>query len=150
MILSNIDIHRALDEGDIVLKPEPMPRLRSLTHPESPYDTTAVNLRLATALSIADERKPFAFDLRTKGLPGFLTQVYTPVTMDTTGGYVLKPGLFVLGKQSNGWSCRSDRSGPYSRLASRGVAHLLDADCWFISQPQPFMRGSKAPSPSRS
>lgn len=98
MILSNVDMHRALDDGDIVIKPEPMPRLRSLTNPESPYDSTAVNLRLAAALSIADERKPFAFDLRTKGLPGFLTQVYTPVTMDATGGYVLKPGLFVLGK----------------------------------------------------
>lgn len=98
MILSNVDVHRAIDQGDIVLKPEPSPRLRSPANPESPYDTTAVNLRLAAALSVASDKKPFAFDLRTKGLPSFLTQVYTPLIMDASGGYVLKPGLFVLGR----------------------------------------------------
>ena len=98
MILSNVDVHRALDAGDIVIRPEPAPRLRSLANPDSPYDTTAVNLRLGPELSVADEKKPFAFDLRNKGLPGFLKQVYTPVTINASGGYVLKPGLFVLGK----------------------------------------------------
>jgi dCTP deaminase len=97
VILSNVAIHAAIDAGDIVIEPEPLPRLRSLTNPNSPYDTTAVNLRLSNALSVADEKKPITFDLRTPGLASFLKGAYRPVTIDKGGGYTLQPNLFVLG-----------------------------------------------------
>src|SRR5687768_2185838 len=96
MILSNVAIHAALDAGDIVIRPEPSPRLNSLVQPASPYDTMSVNLRLSPELRLADERKPFAFDLRTKNLPKFLEQTYTPYRIGS-GGFNLDPGLFVLG-----------------------------------------------------
>lgn len=99
MILSNIEIHKALDEGDIVLRPEPQPRFPSLKDAKSPYDTTAVNLRLSPSLSVSEKRLPLAFDLRqTDNLAGFLLQVYRSVNMnDSGGGYSLGPGKFVLG-----------------------------------------------------
>lgn len=96
MILSNVEIHRALDEGDIVISPEPNPRLPSLANPKSPYATTAVNLRLSSSLSISRNAPPFAFDLRKPRVAKFLGLVYGAKEMDE-GGYSLGPGLFVLG-----------------------------------------------------
>ena len=97
MILSNVAIHAAIDEGALVIRPEPTPRLNSLDGPPSPYDTSAVNLRLSPELSIADEAKPFVFDLRQKGLASFLKDAYRAHKMDRDGGFALAPGLFVLG-----------------------------------------------------
>lgn len=97
MILSNVEIHRALDAGDIVLDPEPLPRFASLSNPDAPYDTTAVNIRLGPTLSVCKEKHPIAFDLRSRGLPKLLGQIYQQVTMDNDGGYALKPCRFLLG-----------------------------------------------------
>jgi len=97
MILSNVAIHRALNAGDIVIDPEPSPRLPSLAAPSSPFDTTAVNLRLSPYLSVCRTAQPLAFDLRKPGLPSLLDKVYEPLEMDPTGGYSLKPNTFVLG-----------------------------------------------------
>ena|SRR3990167_9942782 len=98
MILSNVAIHKAIDDGALKIQPEPSPRLNSLSGSSSPYDTTSVNLRLSPALSIADETKPFVFDLRQKGLAQFLKDAYRSHEIDRDGGFALKPGLFVLGK----------------------------------------------------
>jgi len=97
MVLSNVAVHKALDAGDIVIEPEPSPRFASLDHPKSPFDTTAVNLRLSPFLSVCKQPQPFAFDLRKAGLPALLDKVYEPLEMDDIGGYSLKPGTFVLG-----------------------------------------------------
>ena len=97
MILSNVDIHKAIDEGDIEIVPEPSPRFPSLQFPSSPYDTTAVNLRLSKYLNICRKAQPFTFDLRKPGLPALLDKVYEPHEMDEQGGYSLKPQTFVLG-----------------------------------------------------
>ena len=97
MILSNVQIHNALDAGDIVISPEPLPRLPSLQQPKSPYDTTAVNLHLSRALAVSSTSSPFAFDLRKPGLPNLLNKVYQHHEMDPEGGYSLAPNRFVLG-----------------------------------------------------
>jgi dCTP deaminase len=96
VILSNVEIHRALDAGNIIISPEPTPRFPSLANPRSPYDTTAVNLRLSKSLSISVEDPPIAFDLRKPGLAKLLGNVYRAKEMDE-GGHSLKPGRFVLG-----------------------------------------------------
>lgn len=96
MILSNVEIHRALDAGDITISPEPLPRLPTLENPNSPYDTTAVNLRLSRSLSISTEDPPMAFDLRKRGIAKLLNSIYQTKEMDD-GGYSLAPGKFVLG-----------------------------------------------------
>lgn len=97
MILSNIEIHKAIDDGDIIISPEPMPRLPSLSQHISPYDTTAVNLKLSQTLSVCSKKHPFAFDLRGRGLPDLLKKVYDPYQMGEYGGYSLEPNQFVLG-----------------------------------------------------
>lgn len=97
MILSNVEIHRALDKGDIIIDPEPSPRFVSLKETKSPYDTTAVNLRLAPELSICREGAPMTFDLRRPGLADLITKIYEPKVMDAEGGYSLQRGRFVLG-----------------------------------------------------
>jgi dCTP deaminase len=97
MILSNIEIHKAIDAGDIIIDPDPSPRFPSLQNAKSPYDTTSVNLRLSPFLSICRKAQPFAFDLRISGLPDLIRKVYEPYEMNSDGGYSLKPNQFVLG-----------------------------------------------------
>ena len=50
MILSNVEIHRALDEKRLRIEPEPFPRFKGVGE-ESPYQTTAVDLRLGDEIS---------------------------------------------------------------------------------------------------
>jgi hypothetical protein len=51
MILSNVEIHRALDAKRLIIDPEPLPRLPTPGQP-SPYDTHSVDLRLGAKLLI--------------------------------------------------------------------------------------------------
>ena len=52
MILSNIDIHRALDDKRLVIQPEPLPRLPTTDKDSNcPYQTTSVDLRLGDEIS---------------------------------------------------------------------------------------------------
>jgi dCTP deaminase len=96
MILSNVEIHKAIDAGDIIITPDPTPRLPSLQNPKSPYDTTAVNLRLSNALSVCKDN-PAAFDLRKSGIPQYLKDNYIQKTIDPDGGYTLQPNQLALG-----------------------------------------------------
>ena len=98
MILSNVKIHQALDEGDIVISPEPFPRTPNRENLSCPYDTSSVNLRLSENISIPQEGKPFTFDLRRGGLAPFLAAICDHVKVDSDGGYSLQPKKFVLGR----------------------------------------------------
>ena len=97
VILSNTEIHRAIDDGRLEIKPEPQPR-----HPTAedsrpcPYDTTSVDLRLGDTISIPT-RGPFAYDLRTGGLASFLSKNCDHIKIDPHG-YSLEPNTFALGK----------------------------------------------------
>jgi dCTP deaminase len=94
MILSNVEIQRALDEGRLIIDPEPLPR--NVDSPFCPYDTTAVDLHLGNSISIP-RSGPFAYDLRKPGIATFLSHNCQHVDLPA-GGYVLEPRLFVLGK----------------------------------------------------
>lgn len=52
MILSNLEIQKALDEGRLVIEPEPSPRELKPGVKYCPYDTTAVDLKLHNQISI--------------------------------------------------------------------------------------------------
>jgi len=93
MILSNIEIQRAIDEHRLTITPDPQPR--SPEYPDCPYDTTAVNLHLANTLSIP-QPGPYTFDLRRSGIAGFLARNSKQITI-LEEGYALKPGQFTLG-----------------------------------------------------
>lgn len=96
MILSNVAIQEALDLGRLRIEPEPLPRTPTLEQPNSPYDTTAVDLCLGPTLSIPNEG-PFTYDLGNgQPLAKFLADNSKRVEIGS-GGYALKPDFFILG-----------------------------------------------------
>jgi dCTP deaminase len=97
VILSNVEIHRALDAGDIVISPEPK-RFATIDDPTTAYDTSSVNLTLGPELSIPDRKAPVAFDLRKGGLAGFLAKHCEHKQIDPDGGFNLQPGMFLLAR----------------------------------------------------
>ena len=66
MILSNVEIFRAIDEGRLVIRPEPSPRLPTVGQSHSPYDTHSVDLRLASEISLPKEGQ-LTYDLTKPG-----------------------------------------------------------------------------------
>ena len=95
MILSNIEIQKAIDENRLTITPDPQPR--DPEHPDCPYDTTAVDLHLASTLAIP-QPGPYTFDLRRGrgGIAGFLARNSKRKVIDEDG-YALKPRQFTLG-----------------------------------------------------
>jgi dCTP deaminase len=95
MILSNIEIQKAIDEGRLMITPDPQPR--SPEYPDCPYDTTAVNLHLAETLAVP-QAGPYTFDLRRGrgGIAGFLARNSKHAVIGEEG-YALKPRQFTLG-----------------------------------------------------
>ena len=97
MVLSNVEIHKALDEGRLIISPEPSPRQPTSANPDCPYNTTSVDLRLGKTLSIP-KGGPFSYDLRKPGIAPFLSQNCDHIPIDPVGGYTLKTHQFVLGE----------------------------------------------------
>ena len=97
MILSNAGIQAALDDGDLVINPEPIPR-RPADGEACPYDTCAVNLRLRPQISIPIPGKPITLDLRKGGMAAFLPELYETRTIDPAGGYALATNKFIPGR----------------------------------------------------
>ena len=52
MLLSNIEIHRALDEGRLIIDPEPQPRFKEIGVKYCPYDSHTVDLKLGNEIKI--------------------------------------------------------------------------------------------------
>jgi dCTP deaminase len=96
MILSNVAIHQAIDDGDFCIEPEPS-RFPTLEVPDCQYDTSSLNLRLAPDLSIGRTQLPLLVDLRQGGVAALLSRIYDPETISSSG-YKLEPGTFILGR----------------------------------------------------
>ncbi|HEU4510436.1 MAG TPA: dCTP deaminase [Pyrinomonadaceae bacterium] len=94
MILSNLEIQKAIDEGRVIITPDPQPR--SAEYSNCPYDTTAVDLHLAGALSVP-RAGAFNYDVSQGEIATFLARNSEHLEIPATG-YVLKPHLFVLGR----------------------------------------------------
>jgi len=98
MILSNVSIHEALDNKWLVIEPQPTPRQKSITDPDCPYQTSAVDLRLGNEIAYFKEGLPFNIDLRR----GTFADLFGPnselrtITKDQP--YALAPHKFVLGR----------------------------------------------------
>lgn len=96
MLLSSTDIFEALDDGRLVLDPQPVPRVPIKSNPDNPYDATAVNLRLGNIISlpihsdsIIDFRKP-------KDVRETLAPVYINKKISSESPYILDPHKFIL------------------------------------------------------
>jgi dCTP deaminase len=97
MILSNLSIHEALDKGWLRITPEPMPR-EPAEGVVSPYQTTAVDLRLGKEIAFFKEGLPLNIDLRR----GRFADLFGPNShsreISEEQPYSLNPGKLVLGK----------------------------------------------------
>jgi dCTP deaminase len=98
MILSNVEIQRALDERRLVIEPEPTPRIPGDQGIDCPYQTSAVDLRLGSEIAYLKDKLPFDVNL---GRGGFAT-LFGPhskrQTLTAEQPFVLRPGRLVLGK----------------------------------------------------
>lgn len=130
MILSNVEIQRALDEGRLVLDPEPAPRLPTRDGPECPFQTSAVDLRLGDELLILKQSLPVAIDLTAPGkYANFAEAVEEKWTFPVDQPFTLEPGRFVLGKTlervdlpiNNGSPCLAARIEGRSSYARCGL-----------------------------
>jgi dCTP deaminase len=97
MILCNLELHKALDDGRLIIRPEPSPRFHT-EGIECPYDTHAVDLTLGDEVSIP-KSDVFIIDLTRKGkLADFLVQHSERKKIDPDQGYSLDPNKFILSR----------------------------------------------------
>lgn len=96
MILSNQELHRALDEGRLVITPEPTPRLPEVKGGHCPYDTHSVDLTLGDTIEIP-EAGSMAVDLAQPGkVADLIRRNSRRLQINREQPYHLQPGLFIL------------------------------------------------------
>lgn len=95
MILSNVEIQRAIDEHRLIIQPDPQPRIASPGGPPSPYGTTSVDLHLGDTIAIPTAGS-YTFDLTRPGIARFLARNSKQLSLEN-GGYALDHGQFILG-----------------------------------------------------
>ena len=129
MILSNREMHRALDEGRLGITPEPLPRTAQGTQ-KSPYDSHTVNLTLLNSISIPLAGK-YAYDQSDPGSQAdFQRRNSKQITLTDEQPYPLPPNVFILAMTcevirlpipANGDICLGARVEGRSSLARMGL-----------------------------
>jgi len=98
MILSNTELFKALDDGRLVIDPQPSPRTPSLGGSDCPFDTHSVDLRLAKTISIPQAGQ-FSHDLTQPGRIADTLSLHSDErVLLPDQPYHLKPQCFVLGQ----------------------------------------------------
>lgn len=124
MILSNVEIIKCLNEGLFTIDPLPH------TDPtQAPYNTSAIDLRLGTEITIPVNNSPTAIDIRKGGIASYLTNQSRRITISEDQPYTLRGGSFVLGNTrervnfpiERGQKCYSARVEGKSSLARCGI-----------------------------
>jgi len=98
MILSNLEIHTALDRGWIKIEPEPTPRTKVDGGPKCPFQTSAVDLRLGREIAYFKEGIPAQIDLRKGDFNAMFGSLSDTRQLTDDQPFVLKPGKLVLEK----------------------------------------------------
>jgi dCTP deaminase len=119
VILSNVEIQRALDEGRLVITPEPQPR-RPVAGGYCPYDTHAVDLRLHHEITVPQ--------------PGTLSEIIAghsrKCALTDDEPYPLKPHQFILGRTLERIELPVDKGTPH--LAARIEGKSSRARCGLL------------------
>ena len=98
MILSNQELFKALDDGRLVILPEPSPRLPTIARPHTPFDTHSVDLRLGDAVSVP-EGGQFTYDVTQPGsIAGTITKNSKEFNLTKEQPFHLEPNKFVLAR----------------------------------------------------
>lgn len=96
MILSNTAILRALDEGRLIITPEPSPRVPG-GEVECPYNSSSVDLRLHNEFSTPKRGQPFSIDLSRGKFAGYFNaENFDTHTVPQGQVFTLEPRQFVL------------------------------------------------------
>ena len=91
MILSNLEIHKALDTGKLVIKPEPLPRKPTIGQ-DCPYDTHTVDLKLGNIITVPKSGK-YAYDYMSKGkVAELISKNSERIILTQSQPYYLKTG----------------------------------------------------------
>jgi dCTP deaminase len=93
-VLSNLAIVRALDAGQLRIEPRPAPGPAAV---DSPFNSSSVDLRLASELRVPRPNLSLTFDLRQGNIAETLERICEPYEMGSTG-FLLEPHRFVLGR----------------------------------------------------
>ena len=97
MILSNVEVHAALDTGRLIISPEPGPRFPDVNGMHCPYDTHAVDLRLGAEISVP-RPGTYAYDhTQPTNLSDHLSRNSTTYQISSATPFKLEHGQFVLG-----------------------------------------------------
>ncbi|RPI60441.1 MAG: hypothetical protein EHM48_07230, partial [Planctomycetaceae bacterium] len=99
MILSNAEIHKALDNKWLIIEPEPSPRELQQGR-ECPYQTSSVDLTLGNEVSYFRQldKPPVNIDLRKGKFADLFLPYATTCTISEEQPFILKPNKLVLAK----------------------------------------------------
>jgi dCTP deaminase len=98
MILSNIELFKALDEGRLIIRPEPIPRLPTVGQAHSPYDTHSIDLSLGDEITVP-KKGQITYDVTKPGkIADTIQQHSETVKITEFQPFCLEPNCFVLGK----------------------------------------------------
>jgi len=97
MILSNIEIQRALDDRRLIIDPLPSP-LKFGDGTKSPFQTSAVDLRLGDLFSYMKDDRSFAIDLTRGNFKSMFMDNSITIQCSRESPFVLRPGKLVLGQ----------------------------------------------------
>lgn len=123
MILSNLEIQKALDDGRIVIDPQPLPRTRKDTE-YCPYDTCAVDLTLGTQIFVP-KGGPFTIDItRRKDIADFIYKHCDPYTITDEQPFPLVHGKFVLARTFERVALPIGECRPYLAARLEGKSSL--------------------------
>ncbi len=98
MILSNLEIQKAIDDGRLKIIPEPLPRKITPDQPSDscPYNTTSVDLRLHSEIAVPKSGK-YSTDMTQPGaISEQITKNSTPLTISQEQPYKLKQNKFII------------------------------------------------------
>lgn len=109
MLLSNQAIFEALDDGRLVIKPEPGPRQSSPSLQKSPYDSTAINLTLGNIIQIPKKGLSINLDVPSGNITDTLKTVYQEKILADDESFVLETGQFILANTKESIKLPKDR-----------------------------------------
>lgn len=97
MILSNIEIQRAIDEKRLLIDPEPTPCQPTGSAGEDyPYQTTSVDLRSGDQISYFKEGLPLDINLSRGGFARLFGPMSESQIISSGQPFVLRPNRLVL------------------------------------------------------
>lgn len=130
MILSNCEMHEALDRGRLVISPEPLPREPLIDVPHCPYNTHSVDLKLHHEISVPTEGT-FTIDFTQPGsISDLLSKHSKKFNITKEQPYRLQRGQFILARTFERIELSTSHGQPF--LAARIEGKSSRARCGLL------------------